>query len=247
MTYKLIALDMDGTLLGRNKEISAMNAKWIRAAQQAGVKVTLATGRPVREALAYAEQLQLDAPLVINNGSEVWRTPNDLHIRHEISPNLIERIFGVIRAYGDDVHYWAHTVGGQIDNTNFPDQLHLVQWLQVAVRTDNTVYLREIHNELASWNTFEISNSHITNIECNAQGISKASGVLEVCSLLGIQMSEVIAMGDSLNDIPMLRTAGLGVAMGNAQDKVKEIADEIAPTNYEDGVAAMIKKHLFQL
>ncbi|MDF2714385.1 MAG: hypothetical protein K0R28_1310, partial [Paenibacillus sp.] len=67
MTYKLIALDMDGTVLGKNKTISAQNEKWIRAAVKAGVKVTFATGRPIRDVIGYVRQLEIDCPLVINN------------------------------------------------------------------------------------------------------------------------------------------------------------------------------------
>jgi 5-amino-6-(5-phospho-D-ribitylamino)uracil phosphatase len=247
MAYKLIALDMDGTLLGRNGAISEENEKWIRAAVEAGVKVTFATGRPLHEVVNYREQLGLDVPLVINNGSEVWITPTELHIRHEISSELIGRIFETIEAYGEDVQYWAHTVNGKIDRKNLPGDVHEVQWLQFAIRTERADYLREIHRELASWNVFEISNSHITNIECNAQGVSKASGIQEVCDLLGIRMSEVIAMGDSWNDIPMIRAAGLGIAMGNAQAEVKEAADAIAPNHDQDGVAQMIRKYCVKI
>lgn len=76
-------------------------------------------------------------------------------------------------------------------------------------------------------------------------GRYQSKGLLEVCSIIGIEMSQVIAIGDSLNDIPMIRAAGLGVAMGNAQEPVKQAADRIAPTNLEDGVAKVIEQVLF--
>lgn len=243
MIYRLIALDMDGTLLGRNREISPENLKWIRAASKAGIKVTLATGRPIRDVIAYAEQLEIDCPLVINNGSEVWATPYELHSRHELAPSLIGRILELLETYGEEADYWAHAVGAKINRSNTPADLSDVQWLQFAIRSRDAVLLERIREQLASWNTFEISNSHPTNIECNAPGITKASGLREVCSLMGIDMSQVIAIGDSLNDIPMIREAGLGIAMGNAQEPVKEAADVIAPTHIEDGVAKMIERY----
>ncbi|MCZ8511645.1 Cof-type HAD-IIB family hydrolase [Paenibacillus filicis] len=245
MAYKLIALDMDGTLLNKQKEISAGNIKWIRAAMDAGVKVTLATGRPIREVAPYAEQLGLECPLVVNNGSEVWKAPGVLHFRKELDPNRIADIMDILQTYGDEADFWAHTVEGLVNKTNVPSDLAHIHWLQFAIRCANPVTLQEIRDRLTSWQTFEISNSHITNIECNALGISKASGLTEVCSLLGIDMSDVIAMGDSLNDIPMIRAAGLGVAMGNAQEPVKLIADAIAPPHHEDGVANIIEKYIF--
>jgi HAD superfamily hydrolase (TIGR01484 family) len=245
MTYKLIALDMDGTLLGKNKTISEQNEKWIRVAVKAGVKVTLATGRPIRDVIGYVRQLEIDCPLVINNGSEVWKSPDVLHSRRELSPQLIAGIFEVLRECGDEFDYWAHSVGGKIDKSNAPADPTTVRWLQFAIRSGNAELLQLIRDRLAAWNAFEISNSHLTNIECNAIGVTKATGLLEVCSLIGIEMSQVMAVGDSLNDIPMIRAAGLGVAMGNAQEPVKQAADVIAPTVHEDGVAKMIERYIF--
>lgn len=87
-----------------------------------------------------------------------------------------------------------------------------------------------------------MTNSHPCNIELNPKGVSKASGLKEVCRRLGIDMSEVVAVGDSLNDLAMIREAGLGVAMGNAQEEVKKAADWTTVTNEEDGVAEVIFK-----
>ncbi|MDF2963402.1 MAG: Cof-like hydrolase, partial [Paenibacillus sp.] len=98
--------------------------------------------------------------------------------------------------------------------------------------------------KLEAWGVLEITNSHPLNLELNPKGINKASGIRQVCSLLGIGMSQVIAMGDSLNDESMIREAGLGVAMGNAQDEVKEFADVITATNEEHGVAKIIEQYV---
>jgi hypothetical protein len=97
-----------------------------------------------------------------------------------------------------------------------------------------------------SWSTLEITNSHPCNLELNPKGISKASGMRKVCELLGITMSEVVAMGDSMNDLSMIRAAGLGVAMGNAQDGVKAAADLVTATNDEHGVAKVIREYVLE-
>jgi hydroxymethylpyrimidine pyrophosphatase-like HAD family hydrolase len=78
----------------------------------------------------------------------------------------------------------------------------------------------------------------------NPKGISKATGLQEVCKLLGITMDQIVAFGDSRNDLKMIQAAGLGVAMGNAQDVVKQAADHVTLTNVEHGIAAFIQKHL---
>lgn len=244
MVFQLIALDMDGTLIGTDRDISPNNRRWIESAQQAGVRVVLATGRPVREVLPYAEQLHLRSPLIINNGSEIWETPSSLYQRHVIAPELIERIFAELSKYGNEVGFWAHTVSGRIDSASTLSDIRSVQWLQFGIKSANLDHLHRIREELTSWGELEISNSHSTNIECNPYGISKASGLEQVCSMLHISMTDTIAVGDSLNDIRMIRAAGLGVAMGNAQDAVKHAADVVAPSNVEDGVSWVIKNYL---
>jgi len=245
VTYKLIALDMDGTLLNPNKEISEQNRLWIARAIESGVRVTLATGRPISDASAFARDLQLDTPLVINNGSEVWSLPDKLLARHILDSQLVSRILTeVLPAYADQVNFWSHTVEGRVNKSNLPEDVHSLRWLQLGLSSKNIGLLQEIRSELETWNAFEISNSAVTNIELNAPGINKASGLREVCGILGIRMSEVIAIGDSLNDVPMIREAGLGVAMGNDQESVKAIADVVALTNAEDGVARIIEAHI---
>lgn len=92
----------------------------------------------------------------------------------------------------------------------------------------------------------QMTNSSPVNIEINPAGVSKASGVAEVCKLLGIEMSEVVAVGDSLNDLAVIEAVGLGVAMGNAQEQVKEAADLIVASNNEDGIVEVIREHILK-
>ncbi|MNP64340.1 Sugar phosphatase YidA [compost metagenome] len=91
----------------------------------------------------------------------------------------------------------------------------------------------------------EITNSSPHNLEINPLGVNKAAGILEVCKLLGLDMSQVIAVGDSLNDLAAIQQAGLGVAIGNAQETVKEEADAVVASNNNDGIAEVIQKYIF--
>ncbi|MNI89787.1 Sugar phosphatase YidA [compost metagenome] len=92
----------------------------------------------------------------------------------------------------------------------------------------------------------EITNSSPYNLEINPAGINKASGVQMVCELLGLAMSEVVAVGDSLNDLAAIQAAGLGVAMGNAQIAVKENADVVTASNNDDGIALIIRDYILK-
>lgn len=247
-TYRMIALDMDGTLLNEEKEISAENAKWIAEAVKAGVTVMFSTGRGRQSAMPYAEQLGLTAPMVLVNGSEVWRSPAELHKRTLMPVEWVRTMRQMALDY--DVWYWAYAVEGIFNRENWPadpETEPAMGWLKFGYYSENPVKLPAIRKTLESWGTLEITNSHPFNIELNPAGISKASGLRDVCAMLGIDMSQVIAMGDSVNDLSMLREAGLGVAMGNAQDEVKAEADIVTSSNDEDGVAQVIRQYIFGL
>ncbi|MGX4587344.1 Cof-type HAD-IIB family hydrolase [Paenibacillus chitinolyticus] len=240
--YKLVALDMDGTLLNEEKQVSPANREAIYAALEAGVTVIFSTGRGVQSALPYAEELKLQTPIVSVNGSEVWKAPHDLLKRTLLDLDLVRRMYDL--AIEHDTWYWAYSVEGMYNRDNWAEDITKPEWLKFGFYTENKESLEIIRGELARWGELEITNSHPDNLELNPKGISKASGIEEVCKLLGIEMSQVIAMGDSENDIAMIRAAGLGVAMGNAQDGVKHIADLVTVTNDEDGVAKIIQEYV---
>ncbi|WP_442603320.1 Cof-type HAD-IIB family hydrolase [Paenibacillus sp. KN14-4R] len=241
-TYKLVALDMDGTVLNEEKHISERNRKAIADAIEAGVTVMFSTGRGVQSARPYIEDLGLKAPIVSVNGSEVWKSPDELHKRVLVSADTIHKLHALALEYGS--WYWAYAVEGLFNKEKWLENIDELNWLKFGFYEEDAEKLAEIRRTVESWDLFEITNSHLSNIELNPKGISKGSGMIEVCKLLGITMDQVIAMGDSQNDLAMIRAAGLGVAMGNAQDEVKAAADLVTVTNDEDGVAAIIEEYV---
>lgn len=246
--YRLIALDMDGTLLNEEKEISQENKKWIAEARKAGVTVMFSTGRGRQSTMNYVEELALNSPLVLVNGSEVWESPDTLLKRTEMPVDWVRTFRQMALDY--DVWYWAYTVEGVLNRDNWPAQAESeaeLTWLKFGFYTENDRKRAALRSALEARGDLSITNSHPCNIELNPIGADKASGVRQVCGLLGIDMSQVIAMGDSFNDLSMIREAGLGVAMGNAQEEIKAQADVVASTNEEDGVAEMIRKYIFHM
>lgn len=240
--YKLLALDMDGTVLNEEQKISQENRQAIAAAINAGITVMFSTGRGVQSVLPYVEQLELESPLVSVNGSEVWSAPHQLHKRIVMPADIISRLHKMAVQTGS--WYWAYAVEGLFNRDQWADSVDKNTWLKFGFYEENTQLLSEIRAEVASWDLFEITNSNVNNIELNPKGISKGSGMLEVCKLQGIGMHEVVAMGDSLNDLSMIKAAGLGVAMGNAQDELKANADLVTVTNDEHGVAKIIHEYI---
>ncbi|WP_413773768.1 Cof-type HAD-IIB family hydrolase [Paenibacillus woosongensis] len=243
LKYKLLALDMDGTLLNSNHEISPKTEEWLRKAMAAGVHVCLSTGRSYDEAVSYGEQLGLDTPMITVNGSEVWRTPHELYHRELFDYRLIGQMHEIARK--KDVYFWAYAVEGLYREDNWdPSLLERNQWLKFGYTTNDDQLRHEINMELQNLSGLEITNSSPYNLEINPEGVNKASGAEMVCKLLGLQMSEVVAIGDSLNDLAAIQAAGLGVAMGNAQIAVKENADVVTASNDDDGIALIIRDYI---
>ncbi|MFB5677099.1 Cof-type HAD-IIB family hydrolase [Paenibacillus terreus] len=240
--YKLLALDMDGTLLTDNHEISLETTKWIHKAMQEGIHVCLSTGRAASSALPYGQELGLETPMVTVNGGEVWKSPRELWRRHLLDKELIRQMKAI--ADEADSWFWAYTTEGLFNTEKWPDSLEGFEWLKFGYNTENDELRHEILIKLQNLGGLEITNSSPTNLEINPQGISKESGVKEVCGLLGITMEEVVAVGDSLNDLAVIQAVGLGVAMGNAQQTVKEAADLVVASNNDDGIVEVIRDHI---
>ncbi|MGA8941605.1 MAG: Cof-type HAD-IIB family hydrolase [Thermoactinomyces sp.] len=240
---KLIALDIDGTLLNENGQISGANRQAIAEAREKGVHVILSTGRSILTCSPVAESLQLDSGLVTLNGSEVWDGQGNLVERNTLEVSSVEKMWELTKKYRTS--FWAVTTE-KIWVEELPADISSHQWLKFGFDIEDDRIRKKVLEELSRIRQLEISNSSLTNIEVNKAGVNKARGLVNLCRRLDITMNEVMAVGDSLNDIAMIQQAGCGVAMGNAQDPVKEVADWITETNREDGVARAIWHWILQ-
>ncbi|MEK4359611.1 Cof-type HAD-IIB family hydrolase [Paenibacillus sp. FSL M7-1455] len=243
--YKMLALDMDGTLLTSDQTISPDTAEWIKRAKEEGVHVCLSTGRSFESALPYGEELGLSTPMITVNGSEVWRAPHRLHQRSLMDPKLISDMHAI--AVAEDCWFWAYSVERVYNKDHWTDSIEGKEWLKFGYHTEDDEARHRILMRLQDMGGLEITNSSPHNLEVNPQGINKASGIRTVCGLLDIDMSEVIAVGDSMNDLAAIQAAGLGVAMENAQEVVREAADFVTSSNDKDGIAEVIRKFIFHM
>ncbi|MDR4229023.1 HAD family phosphatase [Bacillus mojavensis] len=235
---KLIAIDMDGTLLNDEQLISDENRKAIREAEDKGVYVVISTGRTLMTCRELAESLELSSFLITANGSEIWDSNFNLVERKLLHTDHIKMMWDLRNKH--NTNFWASTVN-KVWRGEFPENITDHEWLKFGFDIEDDDIRNEVLAELRKNKELEITNSSPTNIEVNALGINKAAALVKVSEKLGFTMEHVMAMGDSLNDIAMIKEAGLGVAMGNAQDIVKETADWITDTNIEDGVAKAIR------
>lgn len=241
--YRLIALDMDGTLLNDDKEVSHENKKWFQKLESQGMPVVLATGRGYQRVVDIQKELNVNHPMVLVNGAEVWKSRKDLLDRTFISNKHIHALRKIALAY--DAPYWGYTTKEMIKQKDFKEEMLQWNWLKFGIKHREKAIVERIREKILESMEIVCTSSNPYNIECAPSGLSKETGLIQVCKFLDTSMEEVVAVGDNLNDMEMIEAAGMGVAMGNAPERLKQMADMTTYTNEQDGVAYVIKKLFF--
>lgn len=240
---KLIVLDMDGTLLQLDGHVSDMNKKWIAQARKAGIEVTLASGRHINYVQETMLDLDLTMPVVTNNGCEIWTAKGELVNRYTLSVEQIGSLHRLAMKHG--TAFRAYAVGDDFQNEAFPlGREQDYTWLMFMFRIQSAEIRDRIWAELSILGQFELSMAGPAKLDVNPLNVSKAKAIAEICEQYGLSSNQVAAIGDGLNDIALLQWAGLGIAMNNAADEVKAVADWITANFHENGVAQAIQKIL---
>ncbi|MGK2881839.1 MAG: HAD family hydrolase [Mycobacterium sp.] len=263
----LIASDVDGTLLDSDERVTPRTRAAVRAAVDAGTTFVLATGRPPRWVAPVVEGLGFAPMAVCANGAVVYDSATDrvLSARTlsvEALGELVEIATRVIPGCGLAVE----RIGRSAHDTATPQFVSSPGYEHAWLNPDNTeVSIEDLLSapavkllvrkagaqssdmaaELVRHIGIEGDITYSTNnglIEVLPLGLSKATGVEEVARPLGITAADVVAFGDMPNDVPLLRWAGHGVAMGNAHPEAVAAADEVTATNADDGVARVLER-----
>lgn len=241
--WKLLALDIDGTTIVRGESLSDRNRESILRAQNQGLYITFATGRHRNGMVSdTVKDLGIKVPFVTLNGGEVWTPEGQMLSRRTLPPEELQFLYSLAGKY--NIRCWGSTTEKPVNQDTFEWPLEKRSWVKFGYYTEDVEALAKVWGELEARGKFSLSNSDPYNIEVNAVGANKATGLETVVRYIGIQSAEVAAMGDSLNDIPMFEWAGLSVAMGNAQEPVKKVAQHITLTCEEDAVSHMIEQIL---
>lgn len=268
MTYRdirLIALDLDGTLLNDAKGIPDRTVGTIRQVMEQGVIVTLASARPFCSMLPYARQLGITAPLISNGGAYVAdagqekvlaERPLGLAQYREMVSLLEERDY-YIKVYRNDRLY----VQEAIDETMAYSSAFAVPYTEVGRRRLATlaeapfrvfVYanLAEAlvaRQLLAPWSEeVALTGEADSGLEVLNRSVNKGEALRAICQEFGVPMTKVIAIGNEENDVEMIKAAGLGIAMGNACAALRQHADWVTKTNNEGGVGEALQKYVLR-
>ncbi|WP_127585433.1 HAD family hydrolase [Paenibacillus koleovorans] len=267
---KLLAFDLDGTLLNHHGHVSGRNRAALDYARGQGVEVTLVTGRHISKVLPFVRELGLTAPFITSNGCELWSPTGELLERRALPQADRAWLHGWAAEHG--LGYRAYCVGGVFDWRPMHSQAAVDRSFAAAAKAEAEALLqrewlkvlladavasapplartaprdiRGLYERLAADARFALAAysddpAHIRRIDVHPAGVDKAAGLQAVCRRIGVTAAQVAAFGDDTNDIAMLRWAGLGVAMEQAPAAVKEAASHIAPHHNRDGVAAVV-------
>ena len=264
--YKLIAVDMDGTLLREDKTISDRTKEAIRKAGEKGVKVVLASGRPIDGLERYLKELNLlseDDYVMSFNGSLL----QNVKTREVIAKNILQgsdlkRLHALSKEIGLNIH--AFTKAGCVtpvmnEYTKLEGSINGIEVYEIdydEIEEDEDVIkvmmidppevldAAMVHIPESFYNEYTVVKSAPFFLEFLNKQSSKGAAIKALGEHLGIKQEEIICIGDAGNDLDMIEYAGLGVAMGNAFEEVKKAADYVTYTNNEDGVAHVIEKFI---
>ena len=238
---KLIALDMDGTLLRDDHAISEENRQAVQRAKEAGIHVVVSTGRPIARSRDIIESLGESEYAITVNGGEIYDRYYNLVERQVLEMAEVKRLWELQKVH--NIRLWTSTVQGAFDSDHtFEYPVDDYDWLKIGFEVPDEEIRKVILKEVTANPALEVTNSSPVNIEINPSGVSKAAALHKVSDWLGFSINEVMAVGDSLNDMAMIKEAGIGVAMGNAQEDVKQAANLVTKSNMEDGVAHVIHR-----
>ncbi|MDS1030622.1 Cof-type HAD-IIB family hydrolase [Bacillota bacterium LX-D] len=260
-TFKLVAIDLDGTLLNNDLQISPRTQEVIAKVREQGTEVTLCTGRMYASALPYAEQLQLQVPLVTYGGAFVKSPQNgELIYNRNLPVEFARKAFVMAKEYGYHVNvYYQDSLYVEKLNDKGRAYAQRVR-VPIHVAEDMLQFLQKdpikmvVIAEPAELNALQqefikkwgekvfTTKSDPTFLELLHPQATKGKGLEALANYLGCGQNEMIGIGDSHNDLEMFNYVGCAVVMGNAEEEIKRKADYITCQNDDDGVAEALEK-----
>ena len=257
---RLVASDLDGTLLVPEQTVSERTRAALAAAREAGITVVLVTGRQPRSLGPIAERIGVGGIAICANGALIWDLDtgtmvDSAPLAAEAATRLVhalrEAVPGVLLAVELEEGFgrepgWAED-SSPVERAREADALELITGpvIKLLARHPSLPFAefserasRAVGDDaVATWAGLRL-------VEISAAGVTKAFALERLCQRLGIEASEVVAVGDMPNDLAMLRWAGTAVAVANAAQEVLEAADEVTASNVEDGVAQLLERIL---
>ena len=263
MKYKLVCVDMDGTLLDSSKNIKKRNIEVIQKADKRGVKVVLTTGRGYPFAKEFRDKMGISTPIIASNGAYIV-DGHEVMLKNVIPMETANTILSVMEKYKvktfihttDDIIYREKDMNKFLARKLFGNTLKGVKSFDIGLQDNKDKMLKfigisvsskkieKVKEVLRKIDNLEVVSSNKFNCEIMINGSSKGEAVRVMAKKYNIKQEEVMCIGDNENDLSMLQYAGCAVAMGNGSKEVKEIADYVTSSNNNCGVAQAIEKFI---
>ena len=237
---KLVALDLDGTLVIDRYPISEYACKYITLLKEGGMVMTLLTGKHKNDLGDYMIVSCKDIPYVTSNGTQVWLNGQELLWEKTIDYRYISifceiaiKIGAKVRLYGCNKTY---------DWNEIPSDLSECRWLRMVIKSDLENIVEMIYQKIACYKKYcSIDRQKPTRIDIHALNTGKKEGIEFVAKYLDLSSEQIMVIGDNINDIEAIKWAGIGVAMANADSNVKIQADVVTKKDvYEDGAISYL-------
>ena len=261
---RLIATDMDSTLLNENSELSPRTVRAVQRVMEAGARFVIASGRMYETARPFAEQLQTNAPMIVFNGGMVceWRDGAPL-FKTDIPVETARAVCAMAEARGVFIQYFPERgffydrrdpavcdeYEARINFVGEETGVPLSRWIDKSamklLALGESASLLALREEIcARFSGLSLMLSHPTYLEIVSAGVDKGNALRVLCEQLGIAREEVAAFGDADNDLGMLEYAGRGYIMKNAEGPLRSRIALHAPANDKDGVAQVLEELL---
>lgn len=267
MKYKMLVLDMDDTLLTDDHKISPRNKALLMQAQEMGVYVVLASGRPTPAMTKFAHELEMarfgtfmlsyNGAVItdLKNNATIFEqslTVNDIHELHDFS---VAHKVDIITYINGEIIATAHSEYVEVEKTITKMPLNIVSDFKASVNSpaikcimlEEPSYLKEVEAKLKlAMPHKSVSTSKPFFLEITEKNIDKAASLTRLAAQLNIQQSEIIAVGNANNDLSMVQYAGLGVWVDNVNPELRHLADAIVASNNNDGVAEVVEQYILK-
>ena len=259
MTIRLVVSDVDGTLVRKDKSLSAQTISAVHRLRAVDVPFTLISARPVSGILPLIGPLGIDIPLAAFNGGIVFRPDGSVIQRCVIDAEVVRGVFALAEGlavdrwlFADDAWYASSDQGAHVDHERLAsNQSPIIRRTfddlfsradKITFVSDDPALLKGLAGKAIAefGDKATIGHSQTYYLDVTDTAANKGDGVAALARELGIDLADVVVLGDMDNDIAMFARAGLSVAMGQASDSVKTAADLVTSTNEQDGVAHAI-------
>lgn len=252
MRYKAVILDVDGTIIAPGVAgagtLSPRLIHSVLAVQEGGIWVSLATARSLDWVQDLAQALTIRAPIILDNGARIWDCEKQKYIWETyIQKETAQRVLSFLGTFSHPIHLVDNDIRALYDPTHPPSLEKVAKIMVLHIAPAHTHLLWEKLQKFSDIQiTKSVSGEGVESVHVTAKDATKENALERMTKFLNIKLGECIGIGDSYNDVGFMKRCGLKVAMGNAVDKVKAIADLVIEAHTDDGVAKFLESQFLQ-